>query len=211
MCKRIRWPLAGSALVVLLLTGCSKSVSPTSATLEGNTYSNQFFNFQVRVPQGWTIGNKEDFETAVAVRRSGRAQDPKLAEQVEKVSKLLLFAMEKPLGTPTETNRSIFLGYVDARSEPSIQTGKDLETLVIQSLKEEGDRREQLNEPSLVRLGAKEFYRVDFKVGVLDKTIYQAYFATVENRRVLVLTVGAESETDVNRVLAEAGIPQNSR
>jgi hypothetical protein len=185
-----------------------REVLPMSATLEGNTYSNWFFKFQLSVPQGWTIGNKQDFDKAVETRNSGRRPDEKMAKQMESISHLLLMAMETPLGTPAESTLSIILMAVDVRSEPSILTGKDYETLTAQSLKQKGNNREQLNEPYLVKLGSKEFYRVDFKVGVLDRTQHQAYFATIENRHALLITVTADTETEVNQLLTVAGVPQ---
>ena len=208
--KNLRFHVTCGCLVLLLMA-CSSGVSPTNGTLEGNTYRSQFFKFQVQIPQGWTIGNKQDFDKAVEVRNSGHRPDPKLAKEMDQIAHLLLMAMETPVGTRAESNPSIMLMVVDARSEPSIQTGKDYELLVIQGLKEKGDRREQLNEPFLVKLGSKEFYRVDFKVGVLDKTMHQAYFATIEKRCLLLFTVGADSEADVNKLLTVAGFPQNGQ
>ena len=194
------------ALLAFLISACTTKVSPTNATLESNVYKNHFFNFQMQVPQGWTIGNKQDFDEAMAAGSSGK--NLKLTKEAEKISHLLLLASETPAGTPAESNPAIVLMAVDLAGEPAIQNAKDYETLVIKSLTEKDKTYKQVNDPFLVKLGTKEFYRVDLKVDVLGRIMHEAFFATLEKRYALILTVTADSEADANKILTVAGFPQ---
>jgi len=201
-------PLVICALSALMFAACSKNVLPTSATLEGNTYQNRFFNFQVQVPPGWTIGNKQDFEKALAAENSG--QEPNWTKK-EKIWDLLLLASETPAGTPANSNPAIILGMVDISDEPNVQSAKDFESLIAHSIVERQKTWEQVDNPFLVRLGSKEFYRVDFKIDISGQIMHEAYFATLEKHYVLILTVTANSEADVNKILTLAGFPQNGK
>jgi hypothetical protein len=194
--------------LALLFAACSKKVLPTSATWEGNTYQNQFFNFQMQVPQGWAIGNTNGFERALAAENPGQKLNQKVDKEKGKIWHPLLLASETPAGTPAESNPKIVLGVVDISGEPNVQNAKDFESSVAQTIVGRQRTWKQVNDPFLVRLGSKEFYRVDFKIDDLGRIRHKAYFATIERRYVLLLTVTADSETDVNRTLTLAGLPQ---
>lgn len=185
----------------------TETVSPTKAILEGNVYRNYFFNFQLRIPGGWTVANKQDFDKALQLQPSNQKSDSQTAK-AEVVEHMLLFALETPFGTPAESNPSIVLMTVDARSEQNVRDGKEIALLVAKSWKQRGDNRKQLNEPFLATLGSKDFYRMDVSVGVSDRTQHQAFFATIEKNHALFLSVTADSEADVNQILTLAGFPQ---
>ena len=187
-------------ILAFCLVSCSTTVSPTNAKLVGNRYENRFFNFQLQIPLGWVVGNKQDFETAVATIDTGRKSKME-HEEIEKISHLLLLISETPTGTPADSNPVVVLMAVDRSGEPNIRTAKDYQQLVAQQIVAQSHWT-QIGDPLPVRLGSKEFYRVDFELEVVGHPLHEASFATFEKRYILILNVTADSEADVEKILA---------
>ena len=117
----------------------------------------------------------------------------------------MLIVSEKPLGTRAEPNRSIVLTAEDISPAPAVKNGKDYINASMKLLTGSGKPLRPIGEPVPVRINGRELYRADIEGDVLGRKIRQAYFVLIDKRHALSIVVTADSEANVNQVLASIG------
>jgi hypothetical protein len=215
MWRKIPLALIGCA-VLGFFVGCAKKVPPTSGRLLlRNAYTNDFFRFQITIPAGWSVADREALQKATKAGAKALTSGDKQAEAAMEASlettHQLLVVSEKPLGTRVEPNRSIVLTAEDISGAPAVKNGKDYITESMKLLTGPGKALRPMGEPVPVRINGREFYRADIEGDVLGRKIRQAYFVLIDKRHALSIVITADSESNVNQVLASIGFPQHRR
>ncbi len=128
-----RAPLAVLAVIALVaLQACRPK--PTEqvdlGSLEGSTYSNQYFEFAITVPSTWSIQNREAItemgkQGAELIAGDNKAMK-KMLDQANEATSLNLFAsFQHEVGAPVTFNPSVLIVAERVTQLPGVKLGKD--------------------------------------------------------------------------------------
>jgi hypothetical protein len=173
--------------VIIASVGCKKVVAASQErkASEAKLYTNAYFGFSLVVPPGWS------------------ASLPTNAAS----SDTLLFISEKPLGSKATSNPTLLV-LAEKTSASGMRNAKDYlehltrmipDSIVVQRgqtpipYKKVGEVRE-------VKAGTRVWDRVDLTVGVGERLVHQAYFATVINDYILTVIIAGITDAEVRRL-----------
>jgi hypothetical protein len=197
-----------SLLIALAATGCNQPAgSPKNARIDGDTYTNVFFQFAMKVPDGWTLAK------GGTLRQTGKTGDEPNSGGDRKMETSsvssdgrtyhLLAATEQPMGAAVKFNSSFSLLAEKISPFSSTRTGADYLDRVQKKLAVPGKTVTQTVAPHKTKFASHEFYRMDTTAEVNGLTIYHGFLAAIENGFALVIVVTSDTREGVDGIVAK--------
>jgi hypothetical protein len=195
-------------LVALMATGCSPRAIPTdNARLDGDTYTNAFFQFTMKVPDGWTIAKGGTLSQAGKTggdQSSGDDGKPAISSLgKDGRSYHLLAATERPVGSPGKFTSSFAVLAERLSPLSSTKVGSDYLAHVEHQPTSAGRTRTVAVAPYKTNFGSREFYRMDIIASVNGRSFYHAYLTVIEKRYALTILITSETKEEVDGILAK--------
>lgn len=204
-------------LFLLLLTVSTFSCNTDSQTkhfdygkIENNKYTNEYFDFEMTLPQDWVVSSKEDIQRVKKVGQELIAGNDKNLRKMIEVSSIdnanLLQLTKYELGAPVNFNPSFALSVKNLRGEPGIKTGKDYLFHLRHTLKSIQIQYNYISENLEKKLiGGQEFYLMNAGIKIGNLEVKQSYYVTVLNGfvfRFFTTYHNDDSKAEFNKMIA---------
>ena len=199
------------AASLVFATGCSNSAKKaiTMGTLDGTKYTNEYFNFELNVPESWHIATEEE---KAAITKAGQdaiaENNEKLGEQIDlsKEKTLnLMFAFRYPL-THQGVNPSVLcmaenLGLLGS---VTVKSGKDYLAMTKTGMEQTG-MPYTFGEVTTEKLGDKDFDTMEATIDAGEIKLTQKYYAAIFDGYALVFinTFSSEEEASETKGLLD--------
>ena len=191
-------------LLLAGILGCGNTASkktPDNASINGDVYSNAFFAFSWRIPKGWSVADREQFEATQQTGRQMLSGGDKKVESVlrasEKNTYQLLMTSERPLGAPVEVNPSVIIMAEKVTHMPGIKTGEDY-LFHAKKLLSMGQMPVTIaKDVRACEIGGRPFHRLDVTLSVPTGKLEQAYLAAIIDGYALAFIVSDSTVQDL--------------
>ncbi len=199
------------AASLVFATGCSNSAKKaiTMGTLDGTKYTNEYFNFELNVPESWHIATEEE---KAAITKAGQdaiaENNEKLAEQLDlsKEKTLnLMFAFKYPF-THQGVNPNVLcmaenLGLLGS---VTVKSGKDYLAMTKTGMEQTG-MPYTFGEVTTEKLGDKDFDTMEATIDAGEIKLTQKYYAAIFDGYALVFinTFSSEEEASETKGLLD--------
>jgi hypothetical protein len=199
------------AASLIFATGCSNSAKKaiTMGTLDGTKYTNEYFNFELNVPESWHIATEEE---KAAITKAGQdaiaENNEKLAEQLDlsKEKTLnLMFAFKYPF-THQGFNPNVLcmaenLGLLGS---VTVKSGKDYLAMTKTGMEQTG-MPYTFGEVTTEKLGDKDFDTMEATIDAGEIKLTQKYYAAIFDGYALVFinTFSSEEEASETKGLLD--------
>lgn len=171
----------------------ARSVAIDGRIAEG-TYQNGFFAFTCKIPDGWIIQTKEFAE--------GTPDSP--------ATHLLLSVLKHSPGTPdSSVNSAIVITAEDQTLYPDMVEAADYFVPLTEFTKSKGF--EVTRKPYLVKIGAMDLDRADFRKDLGHLSMYQSTLVTIERGYVLSFTLIGSSEEEITGLIGGLSFETRTR
>ncbi len=197
--------------IIALLAGCSEKpeLLPNEATVTNNLYDNQFFRFQINIPQNWHFASEEAMkEVADSGKEMIAGDDENMKASLKALEKNVynlfqVFAVAP--GTPVQFYNSNMSCVAEKVGHlPGIKTGREY-LLNVKEMLNSGKVTVIFDKEIQQRsLGGRGFYCMKAAVPVMGKEIKQQYFATKHDDFILGIVVsffGSRDEATIQQAL----------
>ena len=149
-------------------------------------YFNDFFGFNIELPEDWVVQSKEQTENLANSGRKLVIGDNKNLKAIIEASEIntanLLIAFQYELGSPVDYNPSIMIIAENIKNAPGIKNGSDYLYQAKRLIQQTQLKYEYLSEKfDLEKINEVEFYKMNTRVNYLDLDIKQEYYSTVLN------------------------------
>ncbi|NER14962.1 hypothetical protein GWK08_16010 [Leptobacterium flavescens] len=156
-------------------------------SIENNIYSNDFFKLRLSLPENWVVQSKEQSEKLMELGKDLVAGDDQSLRRVIKASEVnsaqLLTVFKHELGAAVEYNPAFMLLAENIKHAPGVKSGKDYLFHSRNLLKRSQMQLEFVSDTfELVKIGGRDFYRMDIGIQAGGMIVKQSYFSTVINR-----------------------------
>jgi len=192
------------AALVLLLVGCgSKKGTPNDSVLKNNVYLNKFFDFQVQIPETWTVLKKPsaiEMRNAAHALSGGNKQAAAVAVKSMARVYCLLIARNVVVGM------SISVTAENLAKAPQIQTAEDYLEQSLDIFTGPGKPMQRVGQMKSVKLYGREFQRVELTGQVMGVRQHQTMFATIEKNHALIFVVTGKSPETVKEAMDMVGM-----
>ena len=187
------------ALFLLLLAGCNPTPPPSVPVeelaekgefdyghLEHNKYVNDFFKFEIQIPEGWAIQNKEQMKNLAKMGQKMVSGDDENMAAAVKASQInsanLLVAYQHELGSMVETNPNIMVVAENVKNFPGIKTGQEY-LFQAKKMLERSQVKYTFQEisESPVSYDGKDFYEMAATLEVGGQSVTQKFYSTILN------------------------------
>lgn len=174
--------------LVCLTTSCGGNKNAKvfdKGKLDGNTYSNSYFDFSVDVPQGWYVFNRYELEQASKESANAipnKAVRQELERTMELESVPLLVAYQSEPGTVKEFIPSFQAVAENLRWLPDVKTGEHYLMQALETFRVSGMQYESLDVPvNAVKIDGEEFYTIKLRVNYGEYMVTQEWYSTVRD------------------------------
>ena len=204
---------------LLLLVACSKPASDEIGFghFEENRYINEYFNFQITLPETWDIQEQETLNAMTktgAEMIAGNNKNLQSAVRAAELQTVNLFAVFKfPAGSPVDSNPNLICVAERLNLTPGIKTGKDYLFHVKKFITAGNVEISFPKEVYSIDLSGEKFHILEAEMDLGVAKIQQMYCSTVLKDYALgmVLTYTNDSEkAELMKILDTVVLSQDS-
>ena len=199
-------------LIASILTACSTDNQPAGfdyGSVNENVYSNDFFNCQIDLPEGWVVQSKEETERLTNLGKDLVAGDDERLKAVIDASQInsanLLSVFQFELGSPVEYNPNISVVAENVMHAPGIKSGADYLYQTRKLLMQSQFQYDYISEEyESETFNGKEFHRMDGLLSYAGLEIKQHYYSTITNGfafNVIISYINDEQKSDLMAVI----------
>jgi hypothetical protein len=180
--------LASVLIQLFLLPSCSNKIPDNFdyGSVSGTTYTNKFFNNELKIPKGWHVASKEQNE---AMQKQGQeliTKDNQSLKKMIKASEIstatLLTCFKYREDEFMDFNPSVMVIVENIQATPGVRSGQDYLKNAHKFLKQLSINYTDIDtEYKKETFGAKEFYRMRTTVELPESKIYQTYYSGIIN------------------------------
>jgi len=199
--------IIGSIFIGILLTNCATSEKPKNfdyGEITANVYSNNFFNFKIKIPTDWVI-LKQSQQTSLLEKGNNvpREEETVKASEINMANLLNVFQYE--IGSEVNFNPSIIIYAENNNNKPEIiRTGDEYLNQAKKALMQTQLRYEYISEKTEKEIiDNTHFYKIETHTLTAKDSIKQRYYATVINGFSLLIIITYTTE-EQEKILLEA-------
>ncbi len=206
---------------ILLIASCNSEQQNADffdyGKIENGTYSNDFFNFNITLPEDWYIQSKDNIVDKVKNiykdrELTGNSQN--LQKSIEKIKPstikkvVLLNLFRYNIDSTVDFNQSFSVAALNLKNDPNTKSGKDCINQIIEASNSHSVKRTTKGEPKLTKIGSLDFYEITMEIEInqiVNDTVKQRYCACVINgfNFLIIMTyITDEQLSELNEVLA---------
>jgi hypothetical protein len=153
--------------------------------VENNIYTNSFFNFEIAIPENWTILSKEQQNNMQKTGRKLIAGDDENLNAIIKASEVntayLLSTMQYEQGTAVEYNPGIAIVAENTKNFPGIKTGSDYLFQSRKFLESSQLKYDYIDkEFTKVTINGTDYYAMNASIKYMNLDIKQTFYAIVK-------------------------------
>lgn len=181
--------LLSCLLLTFLIANCTSPGKPKNfdyGKTVDNVYTNNFFDLEVTLPEGWSVQSQAQTEELAKIGQdmiAGEDSDFRaaiLASEINIANLLSVFQFE--LGTPVAYNPCFALVAENVSSGENIREGKDYLTEARNFLNQSQVKYNHIDEIFTKEIiNGTTFYIMDCNIDYMGNRINQRYYSTVKN------------------------------
>jgi len=185
-------------LWVMLFLGVMYQVNPARASgpdddlLEDNIYRNNYFSFQLPIPNEWHIADDQ------IIQNLQQATENLTEEKSGKIDYFLLLVSEYPAGTLSASNPSMSIGAENLSRFAGVSNGQEYLSQLSKGLAKQTIY--EIGEIYEYPLDGKPFYRLDLEVNTQLGTVRQSYIAMASKEYVVNFVLTSKTEEEMSRL-----------
>jgi hypothetical protein len=188
--KGLLWVLV--FLSVISQASYVKASGPDDDSLEDNAYTNNYFSFQLPIPDDWYIADDQ------TIQNLRQAAENYTAGNLGKIDYLLLMVSQLPAGTSGDSNPSLSIAAESLSRFAKVNNGQEYlsqlsGTLARYAIYTVGKVYEY-------PLDGIPFYRLDLEVSTEIGQIRQSYIAMASKEYVLSIVLTGRTEEEISRL-----------
>lgn len=180
------------SLGILYQVNPARASGPDDDLLEDNIYRNNYFSFQLPIPDEWHIA---DDQTIQNLRQS---TENLTEEKSEKIDYFLLLVSEYPAGTLSNSNPSMSIGAENLSRFAGVSNGQEYLSQLSKGLAKQTIY--EIGEVYEYPLDGKPFYRLDLEVNTQIGTVKQSYIAMASKEYVVNFVLTGKTEEEMSRL-----------
>ena len=200
-------------LAIILLSAfaisCTNEGKPAGfdyGKVENNKYVNSFFDFEMNIPEGWSVQSREQTENLTKIGRDmvagGNSKINEVLDASEVNSANLLAAFKYDLKTAVQYNPNLMLVAENLQAAPQIKTGADYLANTRNFLKQSQMPHEHIDGMSRQTIiNGKDFHSMNVIVNYMGIKIHQTYFATIHKGFCVVATISFTNDGEKKELL----------
>jgi hypothetical protein len=195
--------LVALAALACVLWGCGKAKGPQDGTLKNGVYTNRFFQFQVRIPDTWTVLKKptrSPVQGGMATLGRDRDVGALVATEAAKKVHYLVIARNVAVGMQVSAVAH------SVKDVPEVASGKDYLEHALEVFSDKDETLQQVREVMPVTLASREFHRADLAGSLMGVKHHTTLLVTIEKGYALLIFVGAKNEDAIEDALAKLGL-----
>ena len=209
--------------LVLFITSCNSQQQQSElfdfGKVENGNYSNDFFGFNVTLPQEWYVQAKDSLVYKIKDMYKDKeftGNSKNLQTSIEKtkpstVNKAVLLTLFRyDIDSAVDLNYSFVVAALNLKNDPQLKTGKDCINEIIKQSSSHEVKRTINGEPQLTKIGNKDFYEITMEMEISEVTsgiVKQKYLSSVINNFnfSIILTYSTDEQLkELNNILATA-------
>ena len=176
-------------LLITLVCSCQSNEKPEGfdyGTVENNLYTNSFFNFKATLPDGWIVQSKKQTEDLVEIGKDMVAGEDENLKAVINASEInsayLLTVFQYEVGAAVDYNPSLMLIAENLKIAPGIKNGSDYLFQTRKLFEQSQIKYNHIDDTfEKVKIGNRDFYRMNLDINHTGMNIKQSYYSTVIN------------------------------
>ena len=174
-------------LLSIVLIGCNRNEKPKNfdyGHIDNNKYVNSYFDFEITLPDGWIVQNKDQMDKLAS---SGKdlitGDDPKMkaafeASKINTANLLSVFQFEQ--GSPVDFNPSFLLVAENVKYSPGIRTGSDYLFHARRLLEQSQLKYDHIDKEFAKEvINGTDFYKMNAEINYGNMMITQTYYSTI--------------------------------
>lgn len=179
--------LIGSMLIMIFLSNCATDEMPENfdyGNVNGNIYTNDFFECTIHLPANWIVQSKEQLEHLANIGKELVVGDDEKLKSAVNASEVntanLLAVFQYELGSAVEYNPNIMILAENVSKVPGIKTGSDYLFQSRRFLKQSQFQYDYLSEDfEKEMINGVEFYKMDAMMSFMGLEVNQMYYSTI--------------------------------
>jgi predicted small lipoprotein YifL len=182
-------------------TGRQVSTDEVLGTVEGNTYTNQYFGFTLTIPEGWYIASREELALLLAAAAdilSGDTEGETIDLESQQIIPLLFTATADPFNQSGTNANMVCLAQNIAEYSRLIKDARSLMNIQIQGIKAQGMDM-TFDDVEVIDIDGQEVARVQIFAGM---EIRQTMYAFMKDGFAVVFTLLSFTDEEA-RLLAD--------
>lgn len=179
-------------LSVMNQASYARASGPDDDSLENNVYTNNYFLFQLPVPDDWHIA---DAQTIQSLRQSA---ENLTGEKPETTDFLLLLVSEYPAGTLSDSNPSVLIAAGNLSQFARVNSGQEYLSQLSGALAKQATYT--ISEVYEYPLDGIPFYRFDSEFDTPVGKIRQSYIAVASKEYILSFALTGKTEEEMSRL-----------
>ena len=182
-------------------TGRQVSTDEVLGTVEGNTYTNQYFGFTLTIPEGWYIASREELALLLAAAAdilSGDTEGETIDLESQQIIPLLFTATADPFNQSGTNANMVCLAQNIAEYSRLIKDARSLMNIQIQGIKAQGMDM-TFDDVEVIDIVGQEVARVQIFAGM---EIRQTMYAFMKDGFAVVFTLLSFTDEEA-RLLAD--------
>ncbi|CAL2056226.1 hypothetical protein [Tenacibaculum sp. 190524A05c] len=183
---KIKFGIIVLTILVFTLASCETSKNDTFdyGKIENNIYSNDYFNFNMKLPEGWSILSKEAMKESAdrgADLISGDNEELKSVLNASKVkTAYLLNAFKYEVGKSVDYNPGFIVVSENLKFFTGIKTGADYYYHVKKLLEKSKLNFNVEENITTVNIGGESFDKMCLSINHLNLNVKQEYYTTIK-------------------------------
>ncbi|MBS3914210.1 MAG: hypothetical protein KG003_06900 [Bacteroidetes bacterium] len=166
-----------------------------------NIYKNNFFQFKLQVPHGWKVLSKDEKKKLSEKGRDYITQgnegmkDAFKASEINTANLLSIFRYE--VNPEEEYNCNFIIMAENLKNNPKIKNGEDYLYVTKQVIQKTNIQISSADSKfEKVKLGGRDFFRMNMTLSVMGMEIQQSYFALLDQGFALGMVMSYVTESD---------------
>ncbi len=187
--------LIGLVLVAAMINGCNKAEKPEELAkvdgfdygrIENGKYNNKFFGFELTLPVGWIVLNKDELKKYEDLGKKLVTDNDKnlkaIVDAMDITTAVLIAISNYEIGAAVDNNSNFTLSALSLKYLPGVKTGGDYLFNVRELLKNGQLKYDSMDTKyEKVTFGGREFYSMNASLAVGGKKIRQRCYAAIQN------------------------------
>lgn len=152
--------------------------------VENGTYVNSYFNFTMKLPEGWVVQTKEQMEEMIARGKdimTGNDSNLKAAVKASEVNTAnLLAAFQYERGAAVDYNPNLAIVAENIKNFPGIKSGKEYlfqTRKIMEQSQLKYDHIDNIFEKEII--GKADFYKMNADIKYMGLNLKQVYYSTI--------------------------------
>jgi hypothetical protein len=192
-------------VAALLVAGCNRGAEHKKildlGKVENSVYSNDYFNIQVSIPEGWIVQKQEQVKEGVTEHNEKvKAENKELGEQIEagmQQTVYLLTVFQYEIGTVVSFNPSFMLVGEKLSATASLMDARGYLTQSGELLKQSG-RYTVDDEFTPMTIGGKQFYSMNATMNASGINLNQQFIVAIMDGYALVFILTFNDDEQLN-------------